>query len=128
MNHGERVSLAFGPPFLARGSARRSAPFLAPPPFEEFREASRRGGRALTLTASARASTNQKRAALPPSLHTKRGKIGGKKPHRLRESFCFPRAFSDGFRRGNRRSVVRGGWRSQAGVVAKMVVVVVGVI
>ena len=37
-------------------------------------------------------------------------------------------AFSDGFRRGNRRSVVRRGWRSQAGVVAKMVVVVVMVI
>ena len=36
-------SLACGPPFIARGSAHRSAPFSAPPPFEAFREASRKG-------------------------------------------------------------------------------------
>ena len=36
--------------------------------------------------------------------------------------------FSDPFQRGKGCSVVRGGWRSQAGVVAKMVVVVVMVI
>ena len=30
-------------PFIARGSARRSAPFVAPPPFEAFPEASRKG-------------------------------------------------------------------------------------
>ena len=42
-------------------------------------------------------------------------------------AFFMP-AFSDHFQRGKGRSVVRGGWRSQAGVVAKMVVDVVMVI
>jgi len=44
----ESLSLAFGPPFRARGSARRSAPFAAPPPFEAFPEASRKGACPLT--------------------------------------------------------------------------------
>ena len=115
MNHGESVSLTFAPP-------------VAPPrswlhlPSRSF-EKPLKGGRALTPAASRRASTNQKRAALPPSLHNKRGENRWEKTPQLRESFCFPRAFSDGFRRGNRRSVVRGGWHSQASVVAKMVVV-----
>ena len=38
------------PPFVARGSTLRSAPFSAPPPFELLLEASRRGARALSLS------------------------------------------------------------------------------
>ena len=100
------------PPFIARGSARRSACrsalFAAPPPFEKLPKK----GRSSLPTASHRASTNRERAAPPRFCHTSLGETGGKNPRRLRKSFYFPRAFSDGFRRGNRRSVVCGGWRS----------------
>ena len=58
--------------------SQRGAPPVAPPrswlhlPSRSF-EKPLEGGRALTPTASRRASTNQKRAALTPSIHTKRG-------------------------------------------------------
>ncbi len=104
------------PSFMERGSALCSAPFLAPPPFWKLPKK----GRSSLPTASHLASTNRGELPHPFSSHQPRRiqaeesseGIGREKPHRLRESFCFPRAFSDGFRLGNRRSVVRGGWRS----------------
>ena len=76
------------PPFIARGSARRSAPFAAPPPFEKLPKK----GRSSLLTASRRASTNRERAAPPlpftPSAGDSGGRIRREKPHRLRKSFC----------------------------------------
>ena len=58
--------------------SQRGAPPVAPPrsrlhlPARRFQKPLRRG-RALTPTASSRASPNRKRSALPPSLYTKRG-------------------------------------------------------
>ena len=131
--------------------SQRGAPPIAPP-HSRLRLPSRRfekpleGGRALTPTASRRASTNRERAAPPLPFTPSAGEIGGRirrensggriragefgweKPRTIAILLASLLAFSDGFQCGNRRSVVRGGWRSQASVVAKMAVVVVRVI
>ena len=131
-------------PFVERGSALHSAPFVAPPPFEAFPEGSRRG--ACPHSHRLTPCLHQSGASCPtPFLHTKRGggfrqknqagELGGN-PRRENQAGEFRRekprltsellVFSTVFPRGNRRSVDRGGWRSSAGVVAKMVVVFVG--
>ena len=127
-------------PFVARGSALRSAlcsaPFLAPPPFAAFPERSRRGGRSSSLAATHRVSTNRERAAPPLPLLTKRdddpaedsrgrnsggsfrrefqaGDSGGRCPSA--PLLLLPRFFHPS--RGDRGCAVHVGWR-----VAKMVV------
>ena len=115
------------PSFMERGSAirsaRRSAPFSAPPPFEAFREASRKG--ACPHSDRLMPCIHQLGASCPtPSLHTKRGggfrwkNQAGKTPQALLEVFfstCRTPAFSDPFQCGKGRSVVRGGRRSECG-------------
>ena len=62
------------PSFMERGSALRSAPFRAPPPFWELPKK----GRSSLPSASHRASTNRGRAAPPRLRHTPRRKQAGK--------------------------------------------------
>ena len=110
------------PPYITRGSALRPTPFLAPPFFEAFREVSQR------------AFLNSDR--LTPCIHQSGASclapFPSHQPRRKRREK--PTCFTGGFlclalyarvlghfyRHGKGRSVVRGGWRSQAGVVAKM--------
>ena len=79
VNRGEKRKKEEGaphacPPFMERGSALRSAPFLAPPPFWKLPKK----GRSSLPTASHRASTNRGRAAPPRLRHTPRRKQAGK--------------------------------------------------
>jgi len=114
--------LASCPPYIPWGSALRSSPFSAPPPFELFREASRKGAflssqRLIPRIHQSRASC----LALPltPNAEKKRWENPA---HHWRFLFSvFLLAFSDGFRRGKGCSVVCGGWCLIAGVAAKMV-------
>ena len=75
--------------------SQRGAPPIAPPrsrlhlPSRRFQKPLERG-RALTPTASRRASTNHKRAALPPSLHTKRRENRREKSAHHRYTLLFP--------------------------------------
>ena len=88
-----------------------------------LREASRKG--AFLTSDRLTPCIHQSGASCPaPSLHTSRGETGGKNPTGFVGAFLslafFMPAFSDPFQRGKGCSVVRGGWRSQAGVVTKM--------
>ena len=72
--HEEEGAPRACPSFMERGSALRSAPFLAPPPFWQLSKK----GRSPLPAASHRASTNRGRAAPPRLRHTPRRKQAGK--------------------------------------------------
>ena len=110
-------------PFITQGSALRPSPFLAPPSFEPLRSFSKRGVSQLPAPHPSYPPI----VSEPPRLsrHTSLGEKRREKPTRTIGGVLFlvlyARVLGPFHRRGKGRSVVCGGWRLQAGVVAKMV-------
>ena len=111
------------PPYITRGSALHPTPFLAPPSFEPFREVSRKGAflNSDRLTPCIHQSGASCLAPFPS--HQPRRKRR-EKPTCIIRGFLslvlYARVLGPLHRHGKSRSVVCGGWRSQAGIVAKM--------